>query len=133
LRDEVGDRRELTVAIVTMGKPDEAGAFCRRARLPFLCLSDPARSAYRAYGLRRGTLGEVMGPEPLLGYVRAAAKGHVVGMPVGDVYQLGGVFVIGTDGGVRYAHYARHAGDHPLPGEIARAAARAGESPAASA
>ena len=71
----MGDRADLTVGVVTMGRPDEAAAFCRMERLPFLCLSDRGRSAYRAYGLRRGTPVEVMGPETMLGYTRAATKG----------------------------------------------------------
>jgi hypothetical protein len=124
VRDEVGGQGGLAVAIVTMGKPDEAGAFCQRERLSFHCLSDPGRSAYRAYGLRRGTLNEVMGPEPLLGYMRAAMKGNFARVPVGDVYQLGGVFLVRTDGRLHHAHYPRHAGDHPPPGEIARGVAQ---------
>ena len=124
MRDEAGSQGGLAVAIVTMGKPEDAGAFCQRERLSFQCLSDPSRSAYRAYGLRRGTLNEVMGPEPMLGYMRAAMKGNFARVPVGDIYQLGGVFLIGTDGRLHYAHYPRHAGDHPLRGEIARAVGR---------
>jgi hypothetical protein len=125
LRDEVGGIPGVAVGIVTMGKPAEASAFCQGERLPFRCLSDPSRGAYRAYGLRRGTLTEVMGPAPMLGYMRAMSRGHFVGVPVGDVYQLGGVFVIGTDGCLRYTHYARHAGDHPSRGEIPRVVAQA--------
>jgi hypothetical protein len=132
LRDEAGPAPGVTVGIVTMGKPEEASAFCARQRLPFRCLSDPARTAYRAYGLRRGRLTEVMGPEPMLRLARAAAKGHLVGVPVGDVYQLGGVFLIGTDGHLRYVHYARHAADHPSRGEVARVVGRSAEPPPAS-
>jgi hypothetical protein len=125
LRDEVGNRKDIAVGLVTMGKPDEAASFCRRERLPFRCLSDPARAAYRAFGLRRGSTNEVMGLLPASAYLRAASKGHFAGLPVGDVYQLGGVFVIGTDGAVQYARYPRHAGDHPPPGEVARVTADA--------
>ena len=51
-------------------------------------------------------------------------KGNFARLPVGDVYQLGGVFLIGTGGRLYYTHYPRHAGDHPLRGEIGRAVAR---------
>jgi hypothetical protein len=104
-----------------MAKPAEAGEFCRRQRLPFRCLSDPARTIYRAYGLRRGSANEVMGPATVMAGLRAAARGYFPSVPVQDVYQLGGVFLIGTDGEVRYTHYPRHAGDHPPPGAIRRA------------
>lgn len=101
-----------------MGTPEEAAAFCRRQRLPFRCLSDPARAVYRAYGLRRGTRSEVGGLRTAPAYLRAMVRGHLPGRPVGDVYQLGGVFLIDRGGTVRYAHYPRHAGDHPPPGAI---------------
>jgi hypothetical protein len=111
----------VSVAVATMGKPAEAAEFCQRQRLPFRCLSDPARTLYRAYGLRRGSTSEIMGPETVLAGFRAAAKGYFPSVPVQDVYQLGGVFLIGTDGTVRYAHYPRHAGDNPPSGAIKRA------------
>lgn len=103
-----------------MGSPEEADSFCRAERLPFRCLSDPDRSAYRAFGLRRGTALEVIGPEPLLRGLRAAARGYFPRMPVGDVYQLGGVFLIDREGSVRYAHYPRTSADHPPAGELRR-------------
>ena len=126
MRDEAGDQRDVTVAVVTMGKPDEAAAFCRSERLPFLCLADPARQAYRAYGLRRGSMTDVLGPASVMAGLRAAAKGHFPSVPVGDVYQLGGLFLIEQSGRVRYAYYPRDSGDHPPAGEIARVVARAG-------
>lgn len=120
MRDEAGKQQDVAVAIVTMGKPEGAAAFCRQNRLPFTCLSDPGRGSYRAYGLRRGSFNDVMGPGPILAGVRAAAKGHFVGRPVDDVYQLGGLFLVGSDGRIRYSHYPRHSGDNPGAGEIGR-------------
>lgn len=120
MRGEVGTRQEITVAVVSMGSPVETSAFCRRERLPFLCLSDRARAGYRAYGLRRGSAVDVVGPKALLGYTRAATKGFFPSAPVGDVYQLGGVFLVGTDGSIEYVRYLQHAGDHPQHGELTR-------------
>jgi peroxiredoxin len=125
LRGEIGTRTDVSVAVVTMGKPAEAAEFCRRRLLPFRCLSDPARAAYRAYGLRRGSTNEIMGPATVLAGFRAAARGHLPSVPVQDVYQLGGVFLIDTDGTVRYAHHPRHAGDNPRAGALRRAVEQA--------
>lgn len=124
MRGEIGERDDLRVALITMGKPAEAAAFCRARRLPYTCLSDPARRSYRAFGLRRGSWAEVMGPAPAIAYLRAASRGHFTGRPVDDVYQLGGIFLVDTDGTVAYARYPRHAGDQPAPGELQRAADR---------
>lgn len=48
----------------------------------------------------------------------AMAKGHVMGVPEGDVRQLPGVFVINTDGQVEFSHYAENPSDHPDPDGI---------------
>lgn len=122
MRGEIGASEAIEVAIVTMGRPDEAASFCRAAALPYRCLSDPARSSYRAYGLRRGGTLDIAGPEVLAAGVRAGVRGHFPGMPVGDVYQLGGVFLIDTAGRIAYAHHPRHAGDQPPAGTFARLA-----------
>jgi hypothetical protein len=48
----------------------------------------------------------------------AMAKGHVMGVPEGDVRQLPGVFVINTDGQVEFSHYAENPADHLDPDAI---------------
>ncbi len=126
MRGEIGERDDLTVALITMGRPAEAAAFCRAQRLPYRCLSDPARRSYRAFGLRRGTPIDVMGPGPAIAALRAAGKGYFVGRPVGDVYQLGCIFLVTTDGRIAFARYPSHAGDQPAPGDLARVVAQAG-------
>lgn len=102
-----------------MGRPDQAAAFCRELRLPFTCIADAGRESYRAYGLRRGTAGDLFGPASLAAGARAMLRGHFVRTPVGDVYQLGGIFMVGTDGRIVHARYPRHAGDQPAAGLIA--------------
>jgi hypothetical protein len=106
-----------------MGRPAAAREFCQRQHLPFICLSDANRASYRAYGLRRGSLREVVGPAALAAGLRAAARGHFASVPVDDVYQLGGTFLIDTGGVIRFARYPAHAGDHPSPAELDRAVA----------
>lgn len=123
MRDELATSTTIAVAVVSMGGPEVAHEFCARQRLPFICLSDPSRASYRAYGLRRGARMDVFGPATLPAGLRAAAHGHFVGRPVGDVYQLGGTFLIGRDGIVRYARYPKHAGDHPAAAELRRVVA----------
>lgn len=121
MRDELKANVSADVAVVTMGGPETARQFCERQHLPFTCLSDPSRASYRAYGLRRGGLMDLFGPASLAAGLRAAVHGHLVGVPVGDAYQLGGTFLISLDGTVRYARYPGHAGDHPSAAELKQA------------
>jgi peroxiredoxin len=88
---------------------------------PFACLADPKRKGYKAYGLKRGNVLEVMGPATWVRGLAAARKGHHVEKVVGDAFQMPGTFIIDTTGTVRYARYAKHSGDHPPVGEIVEA------------
>ncbi len=108
---------------VTQGTPDQTRAFSASRRVPFPCLSDPERRSYRAYGLGRGTLAQVLGPRVLWRGLRAAAHGHVMGRIVGDEFQLGGTFIIHR-GIVRFTHYPGDASDNASPEALLKEVAR---------
>ena len=75
--------------MIGMGTVEQTAAFQQALRLPFRCLADPERIAYRAYGLRRGTLGQVAGPRMWLRGLRAIVRGGI-GVPVGVRIRVGG-------------------------------------------
>ena len=96
-----------------MGTPDQVAQLCHKHDVSFPCLSDPDVTAYRAYGLARGTFAQVMGPMVMLKAMTAALKGNRGAQLGQDVFQMSGTFVIGTDGVIRYCHRNRDASDHP--------------------
>ena len=63
--------------------------------------------------------------------IRAYRKGHRQSSPKGDVWQLGGALVIGTDGTVAYSKANGSPSDHPPPAALLSALQRLGESRAA--
>jgi hypothetical protein len=81
--------------------------------VPFDCLGDPSRAAYRAVGLERGGPLEYMGPRAAMGWLRAATHGRLAGLPKGDVAQRPGTFVVAPDGTLTLAHYNRNSADNP--------------------
>ena len=99
---------------VTQGDPKQAQALCDRMRAPFPCLADAQRATYKAFGLKRGSVWEVMGPAAIAHGFEAAAKGHFVERVVGDAFQMPGTFIIDRAGIVRYARY----GDADLSGTV---------------
>jgi peroxiredoxin len=126
LRDD-RDRFETagaTIVLIGLGTPERAGWFCQDKAVPFTCLADPEQAAYRAYGLRTATLTEVLRAENALRYLRlnlnpetrqrSAKAGE-------DILQLGGTFVVDTQGVIRYAHRNRHTGDNPPNDEVLEA------------
>ena len=109
------------VVAVFQYRADPTFHFCRKRDVPFDCLGDPEREGYHAVGLERGGIREVIGPQLVTGFVRAARKGAFGGSPQGgDVNQRPGTFVVGTDGRVVLAHYNKDSGDNPDTQEILR-------------
>ncbi|MBK8797331.1 MAG: hypothetical protein IPM07_13700 [Anaerolineales bacterium] len=97
---------------VYMGSVEEGEAFFASAWPEARAVSDPAKQLYAAFDLKRGSIGEVFGPEVIACGLRAGAKGHLIGKPVGDPWQMPGLFLVqGPD--VLWSHDFAHIGDHP--------------------
>lgn len=88
-------------------------------------VSDSDLSLYHAFGLGRGSLGQLFGPSVWKAGLRAARKGHAIGKPVGDPWIMPGLFLI-ADEHIAWSHDFRHAGDHPDLTEVHRRATELG-------
>ena len=83
---------------------------------------DPDLELYRAFGLHRGSIWQLMNPGVVACSLRAASKGHVQGRTVGDALQMPGLFFVQGESILWQKDYA-HAGDSPdweaLPARLA--------------
>lgn len=119
MRDRIDDIRDLGAELVIVGNGAQpfAVAFGEDLELDCPILVDPALAAYRAAGLRRGRV-EILSPRLPFHAIRAIRSGSFQSTVQGDPWQLGGVFVIQTNGELLYRHASRDAGDHAPVGEI---------------
>jgi peroxiredoxin len=107
------------VVAVFQYRADPTFHFCRKRGVPFECLGDPEREAYRAVGLERASAREFIGPQLVRGWVRAARRGAIAGNPKGgDIAQRPGTFVVAADGTVAFAHYNKDSSDNPDTGAL---------------
>lgn len=108
-----------------MGKPAETEQFCAERAPGVACYSDPGAESYRRFGLTRGTADQLFGPAVWLKGAQATLEGRFeglpIGKPVGDPFQMPGVFAIDRDGRVLMAYYSKHAGDYPDDEALLRA------------
>ena len=105
------------VAVVTMGKPEQARKFREHYQLPFPLLSDPEQAAYRAFHVPRGGLLSVAGPAMWAAGAQSFFK-HGAGQIIGDPYQLPGSFVIDRAGKIAFAHRGKTSADVPTNDEL---------------
>jgi peroxiredoxin len=107
------------VVCVFMYRAEPTRNFCRQRNVDLECLGDPERKAYDAVGLDRGGAAELAAPRVALNALRAARKGAFGGNPQGgDVRQMPGTFVVGSDGHLLFAHYNGDQSDNPKIDDI---------------
>jgi peroxiredoxin len=106
----------LGIAVVTQGSPQTTAVFAAQFAPGLLCLADPQRKAYEAYGLERGNLFQTfLNPKVWAAISRARKKGYQVETPPEgqDAMQMSGTFIISKEGRIELPYYYDHIADHP--------------------
>jgi peroxiredoxin len=106
----------LNIAIITQGTPEVTAIFAQQFAPGLLCLSDPERKAYEAYGLERGNLFQTfLNPKVWAAISKSRKKGYrVEPPPTGqDAMQMSGTFIISQAGRIELPYYYDHIADHP--------------------
>jgi len=111
----------LRAVAIGLGEPKHARRYCGQLAPSLTCYCNQAGDIYRAYGLGRGSAGQLVNPGLWTATLRATLRGHVQGKATGDVKMLPGTFIINRQGVVQYVYYSQHAGDQPDFGELLRA------------
>ena len=100
------------VVTVSFGMDYWAKMWLQETRSPFPFLIDPERDAYHAYGLQSSIVRSWM-PQNLWFYAKATLQGREKFGKRGDPHQLGGDFIVDSQGIVRLAHPSKEPTDRP--------------------
>lgn len=106
----------LGLAVVMQGTPEATAEFASQYAPEILCLADPERKAYEAYGLERANLFQTfLNPKVWSAISRSRKKGYAVEPPPPgqDAMQMSGTFIISQGGKVVLPYYYDHIADHP--------------------
>lgn len=110
-------QKDLGLAFVTQGTPEAAKTFCEERAPGQLCLADPERKAYQAYGLERANIWQTFLSWRVWQSNKRLKQEHGWSTdlpPTGqDAMQMAGTFVIATDGRIRLPYYYDDIADHP--------------------
>ena len=101
-----------TIVTVSFGMDYWAKMWLQETRSPFPFLIDPERDAYHAYGLQSSIVRSWM-PQNLWYYAKATLQGREKFGKRGDPHQLGGDFIVDSQGIVRLAHPSKEPTDRP--------------------
>lgn len=121
MRDRLDDLGSRTaVALVTFSDVGSIHDYLRRHDLPFPVLVDANRASYRSYGLGRGSLTRVWGIRAARRWIELLREGGVgaMGRPTEDTLQLGGDFVIDSEGRLAWGFWGEGPDDRPAVDEL---------------
>jgi peroxiredoxin len=108
------------VVLVHQSSEEEAEPFFAGYGLDDVArISDPGLGLYRAFGLRRGQLSQLLAPTVVARAGAALLRGHGPGRPQGDTRQMPGVFLL-RDGEIVASFRHETAADRPDYAGIAR-------------
>ena len=118
------DQAGIRLVLIGQESPRQARNFRDKLDLdPLPVLADDERESYRAAGLTRANLKQLVGPKSVLSGIKHGARSGVVqGRVIGDAAQLGGEMIIRRDGTVAWSHIHEHAGDTTAPEDLLEAA-----------
>jgi peroxiredoxin len=109
--------KNLSLVIVTQGTPEEAKVFCSDRAPGVICLADPEREAYQAYGLERANVWQSFLSLNVWRSNRRLKRerGWNTDLPPRgqDALQMAGTFIIAPDGRIRLPYYYDDIADHP--------------------
>ena len=100
------------IVVISFGRPDQARIWLDQTNAPFTLLLDPERVAYRAYGLEYSLL-RSWGLNVWIRYTQLIFRGRKWRGIQGDSGQLGGDFIVDSNGVIRFAHRSLDPTDRP--------------------
>ncbi len=106
----------LGLVVITQGTPETTALFAQEFAPGLLCLADPERKAYQAYGLERGNLFQTfLNLKVWKAIARARKKGYQVEPPPEgqDAMLMSGTFIVNTQGEIVLPYYYDNIADHP--------------------
>lgn len=124
--DELGHNTD--VVLITFTDPENIPAYLAGNDLPFPVLVDAVRKAYHAFGLGRGTLRRVYGWKAARRYFEIFRSNGIRDLrkPTEDTFQLGGDFIVSSDGTLAWGFWGEGPDDRPDVDEMISAIRRIG-------
>ncbi len=115
----------MRVVCIVQADAEAAAEFCGQYGLEDHCIPDPEKESYRAIGLGRTSLREIVLPSADLKRRREEAKEAGARVSLrgtfqkhSDVWQLPGAALVATSGKILWLHRGTHTGDLPSAEEL---------------
>ena len=94
------------------GSVEQGKSFFKKIWPEAKAIADLPKKFYSAFKLKRGTISQLFGHKVWMRGTEAMLKGNFVGLPVGDLWTMPGMFLV-ENNNIVWQHEFEHIGDHP--------------------
>jgi hypothetical protein len=98
------------IVMIGSGTPEQAKKFATNFKIEIPIYVDPSLQTYKAFLLKRGFF-KTLGWKSLMTGLSTLKSGFRQGLNAGDLWQQGGVFVMGPGKQILYQHVEEYAGE----------------------
>jgi hypothetical protein len=116
--DRIDEFGHAAVALITFTRQRNLRGFRHRLGLAYPVVTDESRASYRAYGLTRGPWWRIWGLRTLRAYGPLLGSGGRLRRPTEDTLQLGGDFIVDSNGVLVYGYRSARPDDRPPVDEL---------------
>jgi len=103
---------ETDVLLVSFEPAARVGSVTAEWDMGWPVMVDEDQRVYRAYGLDRASAARIwLSPATIWFYLRQAARGRFLRLSGADTRQLGGDFIIDSEGQLQFSHRSREPAD----------------------
>lgn len=103
---------EYPITYISQGSKNLTDHYWKKLDQSAQVVYDTNQAIAKSFGLKEGTLAQLLGPAPMFCALKAMVKGQMPQIYGGNVYMMPGVFVY-RNATMVYKHIATHAGDFP--------------------
>lgn len=114
------DGMGIPVIVIGSSTPEQAKEFSEKFKFTGAVYVNEDLQAYQAFELERGFF-KTLGLCSIKSGFKAMGQGFHQGLSAGDLWQQGGLFVMGPGNKIVFQHVDRFAGDHADPAEVVQA------------
>ena len=119
IKDELA-REGVDLVAIGSGSPNQAKNFVEKFGFTGELYVDEPLHAFKAFGLGRG-FWKTLGLSSISQGLKAKSQGFSQGRSAGDLWQQGGVFVLGPGNRILFEHRDMKAGLHAQPADVVEA------------
>ena len=105
--------RDVQLKVVSFAPPEMVRDYTEHFHWKFDVYSDPQREIYKLFGLARAPLWKIFHPKSVLQYSKFILQGKKVQKTTEDIQQMGGDFLIDSEGRLRFIYRSQRPDDRP--------------------